>query len=531
MEALKRTPPYISAVIAGTIAGLFAVASVDQVGPLATLPIVKQLVTLPLPTYPVVALGLVALLVGIRSWAFGLVLFFSWLPLEDLVRKLAGNDIRVYFIKYVLLLIAIAALFPHLRGLWRRTLGNAWAPTLAVIGFAVVMALPAAATNPRIPVVGLTVRFIFILLVPVGAFLASDAVRLRRALQALGAMCGATCALGMAQAIIGPTFLNPAAPVKALTNIVVVRTLGEAFVIRPSGPFADTGRFASMTVVTVVVGVCLVRLAATPWSRRYGLLITALGAAGAFSSGGRAPFVIAMTLTGLGLIVGRIRTSSVSFIRVATAAVVVVVAASTTGTVKDLSGERLSYYVQSLNPTSEHYESGHRLKTWWGGARLGIKAGGAFGIGTGTQSVGRQYISGATTEGKSESGWGNVATEGGLIGLALWIFWVYAWLRRSIRAARKGRDSPAGPALPMLAMYHAALLIFFFTITGASFDDYIANSFFWLSSGIAFGSLALMEPARDLLGSPHGKEPSLALGRADGEFSALEGAHHFSGRA
>src|ERR1700682_2505281 len=37
----------------------------------------------------------------LRSWQLALGVFLVWLVVEDLVRKLSGNDIRIYFVKDV----------------------------------------------------------------------------------------------------------------------------------------------------------------------------------------------------------------------------------------------------------------------------------------------------------------------------------------------------------------------------------------------------------------------------------------------
>ena len=77
--------------------------------------------------------------------------FFAWLVLEDLVRKLAGNDIAIYFIKdaFYVVLLAAMVLDPAVRGSWRSATGSTRIVLYLMLGWAVVMSIrpprPAAA--------------------------------------------------------------------------------------------------------------------------------------------------------------------------------------------------------------------------------------------------------------------------------------------------------------------------------------------------------------------------------------------------
>jgi len=71
---------------------LAAVAAV--IGALAVKHRLPHVLDLPLPALVAVLLLLVAVPLLLRHWMLALVCFLAWLMVEDLIRKLAGNDLR-----------------------------------------------------------------------------------------------------------------------------------------------------------------------------------------------------------------------------------------------------------------------------------------------------------------------------------------------------------------------------------------------------------------------------------------------------
>ncbi|MEY2472571.1 MAG: hypothetical protein QOK28_1900, partial [Actinomycetota bacterium] len=156
---------FIVFAVLGCSAALLTSAVVDRVGPLAR-PEFHLVTSLPLAVYPVAIIGVVALVLARKTWWAGLALFFAWLPFEDLVRKYANNDLRVYFVKDVLLALALITVVPKLGGCWRRPLGGLWLPTLLVFSVAVVYSIPSAITHPSVALIGLHQKFAFAALFP-----------------------------------------------------------------------------------------------------------------------------------------------------------------------------------------------------------------------------------------------------------------------------------------------------------------------------------------------------------------------------
>jgi hypothetical protein len=409
-----------------------------------------------------------------------------WLPLEDLVRKFADNDLRVYFVKDALLCVVLISMLPRLRGTWRSPLGAAWRPTLILFAFAAAMAIPSFVQDPAIPIIGIHARFLYVLLFPVGAFLAQDRRRLENALFLLTCLCVVVCAIGIAQAIVGPDFLNPAAPSRTLEHLTVIRNVGDTSIARPSGPFADVSRFASLTILTVVLALCSLGLSRDSRRRRVAIASVAIGVLAGFASGSRTSlFVTVGIVVVIGLGQSRLGTARQRRLVIASLALAAFVAAIAGGGVGDTSSRTAQFYAQTIDPRSARFEVSNRLRVYGANVVAGIRHGGLVGRGTGTETLGKRYLNDAPLGSETESGWGSIAAEWGIVGLLVWSFWVVAWTRMAFKK-RSLRSAPADPIRPVIACYIVVVLIVTFSLGLGFFENYIANIFFWLLSGVAF---------------------------------------------
>ena len=143
--------------------------------------------------------------------------------------------------------------------------------------------------------------------------------------------------------------------------------------------------------------------------------------------------------------------------------------------VPDLFTSRLDWYTQTLDPRSSENEWSFRWDSYGGDTRRGIDIGGLIGQGTGSESLGKQYLYG-DSEGapagsyQVEGGYASIAVEWGAVGLALWTLWTLAWLYRQwrcIRAAPSGQLRAFGPG----ALWLDDLL----SESSASSEDYRAT--------------------------------------------------------
>jgi hypothetical protein len=438
---------------------------------------------------------LAALPVLVGRWTLTLGIFLVWLIVEDLVRKLAGNNLAVYFVKDLIYFVLLFTLFTtaSLQQTWRQATGQARLILYALVCWAVIMAVPAMVDDWRLPLVGLRLDFLYVPLVMAGYLLVQPISKLQQRLVALSILGGAASAVGIAQAIVGPEFLAPPEPTPGLIHIELVRGLaGSAPVSRPTGTFVDPGRFASVAVLALAVG--LATFLIVKGSRRVLVLASVLAAAGAvWVSGGRASFVVGACLVTLATIASVFgerhpalgRASMVSALGLGAIFLLSVL-------VPDLFTSRLNWYAQTLDPRSSENEWSFRWDSYGSDTRRGIDIGGLVGQGTGRESLGKQYLYGGpqgTPSGlyQVEGGYASIAVEWGAVGLVLWSMWTLAWLYRQwrcIKAAPSGRLRAMGVVLWGWMIFFL-VIGFFGGLQG--YQNYVPNAYFWLLSGIIFG--------------------------------------------
>lgn len=489
----------LAAAAVGAYAGL---RGAELSGPLARLDILFEI--------PLAAAGLsiavVALLpVFLRDWRVGFWTFACWLPVEDLVRKFAGNDIRVYIAKDILFLLLLASVGTHLRRTqsWAKSLGDVRVATLLLLGWAAALAAYAMLDDWRVGLLGLRLNFLYLPLVAVGYFIALDRDRLKRTLLWLTVIATGTVSLGIVQYVVGPSFLRPSTDTPGLVNLELLRGYRTAAgsvsqVFRPSGTFADPGRFASMALVALVLSLACIAAhhgaQVADRQRRLvgwaGLLISIVGV---YVSGGRAPLVVGLAIAVIAVVgprtAGRSRLVRVTaMVAVAMVGAVVLVAVAPTE-----ASKQASFYTQSLDPRSEKSEWDWRWGNYTESIAIGYRNSSTFGRGAGTHSVGLQYLYGGAqynvkqVEYEVESGWGAVAIEYGKVGLVLWAVWSVLWMRRMSAGYRRLRGRPEARIVLPMALWVFMLLFVLFMTGYQSFQNYISNAHLWLLSGIVFG--------------------------------------------
>lgn len=460
---------------------------------------------LPVPRASVVALlggGLFLLAAAstfLRSWHVALGAFLVWLVVEDLVRKLSGNDIRIYFVKDAIYLLLLISLFgkPEARSVWRAAMGSARLPLYALMGWAVVMAIPVAFADWQLPVVGLRLDFLYFPLVVAGFMLTHDGRILSWALVLFSLLGAAASAVGILQSIIGPGFLSPGLPTPGLINLVLIRAGGTVY--RPTGTFVDPGRFDSMAVIAVAVGLAAVlvnrgRLRAIAGA---GLLVSL---AAVWVSGGRSGLLHGIALVGVALVPLVLHQRRSTLATVAMLASGAIAGAAALGYFfPTLLSNRLAFYLATLNPLSGANEWAFRWDLFTTNIQRGIGLGGLIGLGTGTESLGKQYLYGGVNYSVTglyaiEGGYAAVAAEFGLVGLALWLLWTISWTQRQLRLVWAQHDGPFRSAGLVLVAWIVIFLLIEFVTGFQAFQNYLANAYFWLLSGVVFGIHRASQP-------------------------------------
>jgi cell division protein FtsW (lipid II flippase) len=220
--------------------------------------------------------------------------------------------------------------------------------------------------------------------------------------------------------------------------------------------------------------------------KRWRYPVVVVGALGVLTASNRTVVVSSGALAAL-LLLRHVR---IDVRRAGRAAAVILVAVGATVLVlqsflPSVVSSRAQFLGLSLNPASGSSELSTRAPGYVTYTARSIGYGGTFGRGLGSQSLGRQYIRGATPfQSFYEGGFVTVAVETGLIGLVVWITWTSLWVRRLWGLAR---TAPAEIAGAVATIAGAVMMLWFvnFWPAIAAVQDYVANAAVFFSCGLA----------------------------------------------
>lgn len=492
LDARRVQPDWIVGIAALTGAVLMGMA-------IALVPLLASITHLSAPVIIALVLFVAALPVLLAHWRLALAVFLLWLTIEDLMRKLAGNDIAIYFVKDIFLVCLLVSTWrvPAIRNAWRAATGRARLPLYALAAWAVLLSIPSVSTSWQLPLVGLRLDFLYLPLTAVGFLLAPDRRRLRSGLWIMAGVGVLACAIGLVQAIVGPSFLSPSVATPGLIHLVLVRGgAGAAAVYRPTGTFVDPARYLSMALVTLAVALSLAAISRGQ-ARALAIGGAGLAALSIWTSGGRAGLIEGAVLTLVAL------TTASSASRTVRRSILVALggaalAAALWFFLPSLFDSRLTWYTTTLIPGAPQGEWAFRLSSYSKSTLTGLQQGGLIGRGTGTESLGKQYLLGGTDYSviglyTVEGGFAGVASEWGAIGLTFWLAWTLAWFGRQLRSVLSAPMSDNRAAGRVLVTWMAFFLFIAFFSGLAEFQNYVANAYFWLLSGIIFALPAIRE--------------------------------------
>ncbi|HXJ17808.1 MAG TPA: hypothetical protein VNM68_11520 [Candidatus Polarisedimenticolia bacterium] len=454
------------------------------------------------------ALGIVgcaAAIAILRNWRVGFYGFLAWLLFEDLVRKFLGNNIAIYFAKDALAGLVYISLYLDIR----RGRARAFRPPFLLflsLFFWLGLLQVFNQNSPHIlyGLMGLKIYFYYVPLLFVGYALIRNDEDLRKFLVANALLAGVIGTIGMIQAIVGNSFMNPAvlAPeLRDLGDLDKVTPLTHQMLSLPSSVFVSAGRFSQyMTVAGILLtGAAGYLILHTRRSRKLIFMVLGIVGGSVLFSGSRGAIMLALASV-LVLSVGFLWGTSgrwqqahrmVRGLRRACMAGALALAAILL-IFPNEAGSRIAFYTQTLLPSSPAYQLSNRT---WDYPIMNLKL--AFtdpnwllGNGIGTASLGTQYV--AKVLGRRmpelgvEEGYGAMIVEMGIVAPFLWILWsaalVYsAW--KVVRRLRETRFFPIGFAI----MWYAFLLLFPMTFgTLATFQNFVCNVYLWLLAGILF---------------------------------------------
>ena len=450
----------------------------------------------------IVGTSVVAIL---NSWRSGVYFFLTWLLFEDFARKFLGNNMAIYFAKdFLLLVVYISFLASYRRKELTVFRPPFWTPVLIFMWFGVMQIFNPASTSVWYGLMGIKIFFYYVPLMFVGYALFDSERDLRRFFFINLSLTVAIVSLGIAQSIVGPTFLNPAhqaEDLKLLSGLYRVSPITGQIAYRPTSTFVSAGRYADFIIVAwlLILGFGGYLLLRQKKGRLLVILVVAGVAAGAFLTASRGVFmwtIINGTATSAAFIWGApwrqgealraVRAVQRAAIGVGFGIVMLFFA------FPDALLSRLAVYRETLDPNSSSSELGFRVWYYPWQNFIGAFDSGhwSFGYGIGTTALGGQYVARffnavPPTIGV-ESGFGTLVVEMGIGGLVLWLIMAFSILFAGWKLIKKLRGSPLFP-VGFVMFWYALVLLLPLTFAGMQpYEDFLLNAYFWLMLGILF---------------------------------------------
>lgn len=449
--------------------------------------------------------GVVAAVTTLKNWRSGFYLFLAWMLFEDLFRKYMGNGLALFFGKDILVALVYISLFAAIRqGREKRF----QPPFLLYLGFFFLLGT-VQVFNPNSPhilygLLGFKTYFYYMPLMYAGYSLVRGDADLRRFLVINAVLSSLIAALGIAQAILGNSFLNPeklAPELQDLGNLEKSTPISNQLFSLPDSVFVSAGRFDLFLILAFIL---------------------ALGAAGYLLLGGlsgRNIVFATIGFTGVATLLSGNR-GAVMFVLVSILALVFgflwgapwrqrrvhrvmkairrsILAGGMAVALLLLlfpqeAGSRIAYYTETLLPDSPASQLENR--TWdypfQNFLASFTRPNWVLGNGIGTASLGVQYVAKFTGQQLPqlwvEEGYGVLIVEMGIVAPVLWILWTGALLYHSWRVVRRLRQTRFFP-FAFAIFWFAFLLLYPMTFGGLSaYQNYTNNIYFWLLLGMLF---------------------------------------------
>jgi len=449
--------------------------------------------------------GCAFIIAMLNSWRNGLYFFITWLLFEDFARKYLGNNMAIYFAKDFLAAVVYLSFFVA----YRRKEVNSFrppflVPVLIFVWFGVMQVFNPASTHLMYGVLGLKLFFYYVPLLFVGYALINSEKELRHFFFVNMVLAAVIISLGIAQAILGHTFLNPATladDIRDLSTLYRISPVSGLIMYRPTSVFVSTGRFGNFLLVTwlLVFGFSGYLLLRHKRGRAFAFLVLALTAAGLAlcSSRGVVLWSAGSAIVGVIAFVWGAPWRQREVLRVLrTAQRAALGIALGLGLLffifPDALLSRVAFYTETLTPGARSSEL--QTRTWDYPLMNFLGAFGydrwPYGYGIGTTALGTQYVTrifGAKPPVVGvESGFGTLIIEMGIGGLVLWFVMSFAILFSAWRVVKQLRGSPWFP-LAFVIFWYAGLLLFPITFTGMQpYEDFVLNAYLWLLLGILY---------------------------------------------
>jgi hypothetical protein len=450
-------------------------------------------------------IGCAVIVTTLRNWRTGFYLFFVWMMFEDLVRKYMGNNLGLFFGKDIVLAFVYASLYIEIR----RGRENTFRPPF-LFALSLFFWLGALQIfNPNSPhilysLLGFKVFFYYVPLIFVGYALIRTDGDLLKLLTTNAVLAGLIAILGIFQAILGNTFLNPAKldpDLEGLGNLYKSSPLSGHIFSLPDSVFVSSGRYAEYLIWTfiLVMGTAAYLLLHPAGRRKLVFAVVGVLGVATLLSGSRSA-VVGVSASSLALSAAFLwgapwRWGQAHRLVRAIRRSFVVAALSLAALLlffPEDAGSRIAFYTETLNPSSSAYQGVNRSWDYPVDNFLSAfkQPNWILGNGIGTASLGGQYVAKVTGTRplniSVEEGYGQLIIEMGILAPVLWILWTAALLYYAWKVARRLQNTRLFP-IAIAIVWYIFVLLYPFTYAGlAPYENYISNAYLWLLTGVLF---------------------------------------------
>ncbi len=441
----------------------------------------------------------------LNDWRSGVLVFITWLLFEDLARKYLGNSMIVFFVKDFLIGVAYLSYYTARRKRLVDTFKFPVAvPLMIFFWFAALQVFNTWSPSILYGILGLKLYFYYAPLMFLGYAMLRTPKDLERVMTVSVIAGIVISALGIAQSVLGVTFLTPqdsAAELYALSHVVRYSPVTHQEVLATSSVFVSAGRFSYYLILVWILafGAQGYLLLSRRRSARYGFIGIGVVTVAVLTAGTRTPFVFviasALMMTAAFLwgapwrwgqghrLVKALRRAF--FVGAVAIMLMSVTFPSALGVNWAFLSETLAYKGQGseLQGRGWDYPVENLIKAFQHERWL-------YGYGTGVNSLGTQYVAKTLDQPVPsvgvESGYGTLIVEMGLLGPVLWLVWVCALLSYAWKIVRQLRQTAYFPIAFAIWWYAFLFLIVFMYFNMAAYQNYVTNAYLWILVGILF---------------------------------------------
>lgn len=441
----------------------------------------------------------------LRNWRTGFYLFLVWLLFEDFARKYLGNGPALFFGKDVLAAAVYISLFVEIRKGREKTFRPPFLVPLAVfVWLGAVQIFNQNSPHILYGVLGFKDYFYYIPLLWAGYALIRSDNDLRKFLVVNAGLAITIASVGIAQAIVGNSFMNPrvlAPEIRDLGDLNKVTPLTNQIFNLPDSVFVSAGRFGFFLIMAFIMALgtagCLILQGSR--GRKTSLVAVGVVGAAALFSGSRGAVIYTLAsllVLAVGFLWGapwrwgqahrmvKAIRRSIIVGALAIAAILLIF--------PDEAGSRVAFYAETLLPSSSAYALTTRSWDYPMQNLLSVfgQPNWILGNGIGLASLGTQYVAKLVHQPVPtlwvEEGYGSLIVEMGIIAPFLWLIWTGTLLYCCWKIVRQLRQTRFFP-IALAIFWYAFVLLYPLTYGGLfPYQNYVCNAFLWLLIGILF---------------------------------------------